>query len=58
MCPQAKQVDVDSGLGFVADLDQYKSMYQRSVQDPAAFWAGIAAEYHWDTPVRIMHAVP
>lgn len=40
-------------MGYIADLDQYKAMYQRSVQDPSGFWADIAAEYHWETPVRL-----
>ncbi|KIZ06574.1 acetyl-CoA synthetase [Monoraphidium neglectum] len=32
---------------FVENVDQYKAMYQRSIEDPDGFWADIASEFHW-----------
>ena len=32
------------------DIDEYKAMYQRSVEDPSGFWADIANTFHWETP--------
>jgi acetyl-CoA synthetase len=34
----------------VKSLEEYESLYRRSIQDPEGFWAGIAAELHWFTP--------
>jgi acetyl-CoA synthetase len=34
----------------VKSLAEYEEMYQRSVADPEAFWAGIAQELHWFEP--------
>jgi acetyl-CoA synthetase len=34
----------------VKSLSEYEEMYQRSIADPEAFWAGIAAELHWFEP--------
>ncbi len=48
---QTTQVDIDSGVGYVHSMDQYKEMYTRSVEDPASFWADIASEYHWEAQV-------
>ena len=32
------------------DIDEYKAMYQRSVEDPSGFWSDIANTFHWETP--------
>jgi acetyl-CoA synthetase len=34
----------------VKSLADYEQMYQQSVADPEAFWAGIASELHWFEP--------
>jgi acetyl-CoA synthetase len=34
----------------VKSLAEYEEMYQRSIADPEAFWAGIAQELHWFEP--------
>ena len=30
------------------DLDAYRAMYKRSVEDPDGFWGEIAREFHWE----------
>lgn len=33
------------------NLDQYKEMYDRSIQDPSGFWREIAIkDFYWETP--------
>ena len=32
----------------VRSMDQYRRMYQRSIEDPEGFWAEIAAQFHWE----------
>lgn len=32
---------------YINSMEQYKEMYQRSVDDPDAFWAEIAENFHW-----------
>ncbi len=34
----------------VKSLEEYETLYRRSIQDPEAFWAEIAAELHWFAP--------
>ena len=35
----------------IIDADQYKAMYQRSIDDPDAFWGEMAADFlSWDKP--------
>ncbi|HBF21506.1 MAG: acetate--CoA ligase [Owenweeksia sp.] len=35
-------------MGFrINSFDEYKEQYQKSVDDPEGFWAGIADHYHW-----------
>jgi acetyl-CoA synthetase len=34
----------------VKSLDEYESLYRRSIQDPESFWAEVARELHWFTP--------
>jgi hypothetical protein len=33
--------------GFAMDGDQYREMYQKSIDDPAGFWSEIADEFYW-----------
>ncbi len=33
---------------WVKNLDQYKEMYAKSIEDPEAFWASAAEEFHWE----------
>lgn len=32
---------------LVSSLEQYLDMYERSIKDPAGFWADIASEFYW-----------
>ncbi|HMG84781.1 MAG TPA: acetate--CoA ligase [Terracidiphilus sp.] len=34
----------------IQSLEQYEAMYKKSIEDPEAFWAGIAEELHWFKP--------
>src|SRR3984893_9410400 len=34
----------------VKSLEEYESLYRRSIQDPDSFWAEIARDLHWFTP--------
>jgi len=34
----------------VKSLEEYETLYKRSIQDPEAFWAEIASELHWFQP--------
>ncbi len=34
----------------VKSMDQYRAMYRQSIDDPAAFWAGVVSAFHWDRP--------
>ncbi|HIC75947.1 MAG TPA: hypothetical protein EYO98_04950, partial [Candidatus Poseidoniales archaeon] len=31
----------------ITDLDEYQSMWRRSIADPAGFWGEIAEEFEW-----------
>ena len=35
---------------YIKSLEQYEAMYKQSIEDPEAFWAGIAKELHWFKP--------
>jgi len=32
---------------YIPSLDQYRAMYERSIQDPEGFWSEIADGFHW-----------
>jgi len=32
---------------YFNSMDEYRKQYQESVQDPDAFWGGVAEEFHW-----------
>jgi acetyl-CoA synthetase len=34
----------------VKSLEEYETLYRRSIQDPQSFWAEIASELHWFAP--------
>src|SRR6201996_1422953 len=34
----------------IKSLEEYESLYRKSIEDPEKFWAGIAKELHWFTP--------
>ncbi|MBW1893660.1 MAG: hypothetical protein JRI91_08200, partial [Deltaproteobacteria bacterium] len=33
---------------WVKNIDEYKTLYQRSIDDPEGFWAGVADEFYWE----------
>ncbi len=37
-----------SERAWIGDLDDYRKMYDRSVNDPEGFWADIAEGFHWE----------
>ena len=34
----------------VKNMEQYKTMYKRSVEDPEGFWGDIAKNFHFESP--------
>jgi acetyl-CoA synthetase len=51
--PESKIYDVPEAFAKTAHLnaEQYKAMYERSITDPAGFWAEQAQQFlHWDKP--------
>ena len=36
-----------SERAWIKNLDQYKEMYERSIQDPEGFWGEVAEDFHW-----------
>jgi len=36
-----------SQKAHIQSLDQYEALYRQSINDPEAFWAGIARQLHW-----------
>ncbi|CAH9132549.1 unnamed protein product [Cuscuta epithymum] len=51
--PASEEVDLVlpnedfSRQAHVSSPQQYLKMYQRSIEDPAEFWADIASQFHW-----------
>src|SRR4029079_17986533 len=39
-----------SQKAHIKSLEQYEQMYKQSIEDPEAFWAGVAKELHWFKP--------
>jgi len=39
-----------SAKAHIKSLEQYEQMYKQSIEDPEAFWAGVAKELHWFKP--------
>jgi acetyl-CoA synthetase len=51
--PESKIYDVPEAFAKSAHLnaEQYKTMYEQSIKDPAGFWAEQAKQFlHWDKP--------
>ena len=36
-----------SGRAHISSMEQYQAMYKRSIEDPEAFWAEMAEDFHW-----------
>jgi len=36
-----------SARAWIKSLDQYKEMYERSINDPEGFWGEVAEDFHW-----------
>jgi len=36
-----------SRKAHIKSLEEYEAMYKKSIEDPEAFWAGIAKDLHW-----------
>jgi acetyl-CoA synthetase len=34
----------------IKSLEEYEAIYKKSIEDPEAFWAGVAKELHWFKP--------
>jgi acetyl-CoA synthetase len=39
-----------SGRAYIKSLDEYETLYRQSIEDPEAFWAGVAKDLHWFKP--------
>ncbi len=41
---------IGGGGAYIKSMEQYRSMHDRSVQDPEGFWSEVARELDWFTP--------
>ncbi len=48
---RAVPVEYHARTGINSRAD-YETLYNRSIQDPAGFWADLARQFHWEKPVR------
>jgi acetyl-CoA synthetase len=39
-----------SAKAHIQTLEQYETLYKQSIDDPEAFWAGVAQDLHWFKP--------
>ncbi len=39
--------DVGASQWHFSSFDQYKELYDRSINDPESFWADVAEDFHW-----------
>jgi len=39
-----------SAKAHIQSLEQYEALYKQSIDDPEAFWAGVAKDLHWFKP--------
>ena len=39
-----------SAKAHIKSLAEYEALYKQSIEDPEAFWAGVAHELHWFKP--------
>ncbi|CAG9857907.1 unnamed protein product [Phyllotreta striolata] len=53
--PSEKSVFQPDGALFrqahVSSVEQYKEMYEKSIDRPEEFWGEIAKEFYWETPI-------
>lgn len=49
--PSTVSVDYHARTG-INSRAEYEELYNRSIQDPAGFWADFAGQFHWEKPVR------
>jgi acetyl-CoA synthetase len=40
--------DLHRQNAWIKSLDEYKNMYQRSIDDPDLFWSDMASKFHWE----------
>ena len=33
---------------WIKNIDEYKTLYDRSINDPEGFWAEMAEDFHWE----------
>ena len=36
----------------VKNMDKYREMYKRSVEDPQGFWGEISKDFYWESPPK------
>ena len=39
-----------SAKAHFKSLEEYETLYKQSIDDPEAFWAGVAGDLHWFKP--------
>ncbi len=39
-----------SAMAHIQSLEQYEALYKQSIDNPEAFWAGVAGDLHWFKP--------
>jgi acetyl-CoA synthetase len=39
-----------SAKAHIKSLEEYETLYKRSIDDPESFWAGVAGDLHWFKP--------
>jgi acetyl-CoA synthetase len=48
-----------SAISNVSSIEQYQKLYERSLDDPDAFWLEYARQLHWThSPTRVLHWSP
>lgn len=40
-----------SEWAHVSSMEQYRTMYDESIENPSQFWCRIAKQFHWESPV-------
>jgi acetyl-CoA synthetase len=48
--PPPTPESLDMPRWLISSMDEYRSLYERSIKDPDAFWADAAGELHWFKP--------
>ena len=41
----------------VSSMEQYRTMYRESIENPEAFWRAISDRFHWETPWKTLKKV-